>query len=125
VKAADARGPGALGERCQQRDADAPALPAVDDSDRHLGGVELVETDVAGDSDRGARWRRERDQRLVMPVVDGQEAAHVASGQLRLGREEPLQARALTQVSERERDHPPIGRFELPDRDRRHLRSHT
>ena len=118
VKATDAGGPGALGERGQQGDADASALPAVDDRDSNLCGVELVEADVAGDPDRSARRGRERDQRLVVPMVDVHQPAHVARTEHRLRREEALQARALAQVLEREREGPAVGRLEPANRDR-------
>jgi hypothetical protein len=109
VKTADAGGSGPLGERGEQRDADAPLLPPVDDRDRHLCGLEVViEPDIARDRDRGARRGRERDQSLVVPVVDVQEPAHVAWAQPRLGAEEPQEARALAQVTEGELDHPPV-----------------
>jgi hypothetical protein len=98
-------------------------LPAVDDLDRHLGGVELVEADVARDPDRGARPRRVRDQRVVMPVVHAQEPAHVARAQHRLGGEEALEPRAFAQALEHEHEGPAVGRLKLADRDRRHVRS--
>jgi hypothetical protein len=109
VEAADARRSGARGERREQRGADAASLPAVNHGDRDLGGLKVVfEPDVARDRDRGAGRGRERDQRLVVPVVDAQEQAHVAWAQLRLGAEEPQEARALAQVTEGELDHPPV-----------------
>ena len=132
MKTADAGGPGPLGERCEQRDADAPVLPPVDDLDRYLRGLEVViEADVARDPDRRARRRRVRDQRLVVPVVDVEEPAQVAGTQNRLGREETLEARALTEPGERERHGPAVRGGELTNRDSRHptpltsLRSRT
>jgi hypothetical protein len=126
VKTADAGGPGPLGERGEQRDADAPVLPPVDDLDRHLCGLEVViEADVARDPDRRARRRRVRDQRLVVPVVDVEEPAQVAGTQDRLGREEALEARALTEPGERERDGPAVRGSELTNRDSRHPASLT
>jgi hypothetical protein len=92
METADARGAGALGERGQQSDADAPVLPAVDDLDRDLGGVELVEPDVPGDPDRGPRRRRVRDQRHVVPVVDIEESAELARSERRLRGEVALVA---------------------------------
>jgi hypothetical protein len=87
VKAADAGGPGALGERREQCRSDAVALPRIDHLDRRLGDVELLQPHVAGDPDRCPRRRRERDQRLVVPMVDVQQATQVARGQLGLGGE--------------------------------------
>jgi hypothetical protein len=84
-------------------------LPAVDDSDRDLGGLEVVfQPDVARDPDRRPGRGRERDQRLVVPVVDAQEALHVAWAQRRLWPEEAQEARALAQMGERELHHPPV-----------------
>jgi hypothetical protein len=70
VEAADSGARRALGERRQQRCAHPVALPAVDHLDRHLGLVERIHAHVAGNPDRRPGRRRERDQRLVMPVVD-------------------------------------------------------
>jgi len=124
VNTADAGGSGPLGERGEQRDADAPVLPPVDDRDRHLCGFEVViEPDIARDRDRGARWGRERDQRLVVPVVDVEEPAQVVGTQNRLAREEALKARALAEVLEGEYEGAAVGRPQLADRDRGHLRS--
>jgi hypothetical protein len=97
-------------------------LPAVDDGDRHFRGIELVEPDVAGDPDRGAWRRRVRDQRLVVPVIDVEESAQVTGAQHRFGREEALNARALAEVLEGEHEGPAVGRPQLADRDRGHLR---
>jgi hypothetical protein len=138
VEAADARQSCALGERRQQRAADAAMLPAVDHRDRHLSGLEVVlQPDVARDPDRGAWRRRERDQRLVVPVVDAQEPAQVPRAQHRLGREEAQEARALAQVLEGEHEGPAVRSLQLANREyrpvggpcrrrlRRHVRSRT
>ena len=117
----NARRPRPLGQRHHERSAHPVALPAVNHLDRHLGHVELVEPDVAGDSDRRSRWRRERDQGLVVPVVDVQEQAEVAGSQRGFRREVALVARALAQVAKREGDRVPIRGDELADRERRHL----
>jgi hypothetical protein len=85
-------------------------LPAVDDLDRHFRGIELVEPDVAGDPDRGARRRRACDQRLVVPVIDVEEPAQIMGAQRRFGREEALKARALAEVLEGEHEGPAVGR---------------
>ena len=109
MEAADPGRAGAFAERGEQRDADALVLPAVDDLDRHLGGLEVVlKADVPGDRNRGARRRRVRDQRLVVPVIDVEEPPQVTCAQHRFGREEALEAGALAQPGERECDGPAI-----------------
>jgi hypothetical protein len=124
VEVADAGGSGALGERRQQRDANAAMLPAVDHRDCHLSRLEVVlQADVARDPDRRAWLRRERDQRVVMPVVDPHEPADVAGAEDGLRREEALEARTLAEVVEGEHEGPAVGRPQLADRDRRQVSS--
>jgi hypothetical protein len=77
--------------------------------------------DVAGDPDRRPRRRRERDQRLVMPVVDVDQALQLARSQGRLAREVALIPGALAEPAKCERDRPSVGAGELADRDARHL----
>jgi hypothetical protein len=107
----------ALGERGEQGGAHPVALPAVDHLDRHLGLVERLESHVAGDPDRLARRRRERDQSLVVPVVDVEQAVQLARRQDRLDGEVALMARALAQPAEGEREGPAVGGGELADGD--------
>jgi hypothetical protein len=117
VEAADPGRSSPLAERGHQRRAHAVVLPFVDHLDRHLRGVELVQTDIAGDPDRRAgRWR-ERDQRLVVPVVDVEEVAELALAQGGLDREVALIAGSLAQVPECEGDGSPVGGAELADGD--------
>jgi hypothetical protein len=77
--------------------------------------------DVAGDPDRRPRRRRERDQRLVMPVVDVDQALQLARRQGQLAREVALIPGALAEPAKCERDRPSVGAGELADRDARHL----
>jgi hypothetical protein len=121
AKAADSGAPGALGKRRHQGRAHAAALPLVDHLDRHLGLVELLQADVAGDPDGRPRRRRERDQRLVMPVVDVDQALQLAGSQGRLAREVALIPGALAEPAKCERDRASVGGDELADRDARHL----
>jgi hypothetical protein len=124
VEAADTGCPGTLGERRQQSGSHAAALPLIDHLDGRLGDVELVQPHVPGDPYRSPGWRRERDQRLVVPVVDAEQMTQVARGQLGLGGEVALVARPRAQPSERERHRATVARHELADRDRRHLIPH-
>jgi hypothetical protein len=121
MEAADAGGAGAFGQRDEQRDPDSPPLPAIDHFDRHLGGLEVViDADVAGDRDRRARRGRERDHRLVVPVVDVEEETQLAGREGALGREVALVTGALAEMAEREDNCAVVGGDELADRDRRH-----
>jgi hypothetical protein len=96
------------------------ALPSIDDLDRHLGGLEVVQPHVASDPDRHPGRRRERDQRLVVPVVDVEQVAELTGTQDRLGREVALVARAFAQMAEHERQRVLVGAKKLADRDHRH-----
>ena len=126
MEAADAGSARASAQRGHQRGADAVALPAVDYLNRDLGRLEVViEADVAGDPDRGARRRGVRDQRLVMPVVDIEESIELARGERGLQREIALVARAIAEPGKREHDRPAVRRCELANRDPRHATSLT
>jgi hypothetical protein len=117
VETADAGRPCPIAERGHEGGANAAVLPIVDDLDRHLGGLEVVEAHVAGNPDRRPRRRRERDQRLVVPMVDVDEAGQLARRQLGLGGEEALVARLRAQVSKRERHGGSIRGQQFADRD--------
>jgi hypothetical protein len=117
AESADARGECAVPQGRGKRDADATALPGVDHLDRHLGHVELFETDVARDPDRRPRQGRERDHRLVVPVVDGEEPGQLPGGEVRFGGHEALVARAFAQTAEGEHDRVAIGGEQLADVD--------
>jgi hypothetical protein len=117
VEPADAGGVRLSRERLEQGAPNAAPLPAVDHLDRDFGGIEFRKAGVAGDPDRGSGRRREGDQRLVVPVVDAQQEAQLARGQLVLGAEVALVARLGTEVAEHERDGAAIAVSELPDRD--------
>jgi len=85
VEAADSGAGRALGERRQQSRAHPVALPIVDHRDRDLSRFEVVlEADVTGDPHRLARRRRERDHRLVVPVVDVEKPRQLAWRQIGL-----------------------------------------
>jgi hypothetical protein len=107
-KAPDPGRRGPLGELRQEGSPDAAALPAIDHLDRHLGSIEVVEPQVAGDTDRRTRLGREGDQRLMVPVIDAHEPSQLPLRELGLGAEIALIARARAEMSEREGQRPPV-----------------
>jgi hypothetical protein len=117
LQPADAGGPCPRAETGDQRGAHATALPPVDDLDGHLCGIEVVQAHVAGDPDRRPRRRREGDQRLMVPVVDVEQDAQLARGQVGLRGEVALVAGARAEPAEGEGDRAPVGRAKLADRD--------
>jgi hypothetical protein len=108
AKAPDPGRCGPLGKPRQEGGPDAAALPAIDHLDRNLGCIEVVEPQVAGDPDRRARLGRERDQCLVVPVIDAHEPSQLPLGELGLGAEIALIARSRAEMSEREGQRPPV-----------------
>jgi hypothetical protein len=116
VEAPDAGAPCPVDECRHQFGANPLVLPAVDDLDRHLGGVECLEPHVAGDPDRRPGRRREGDQRLVVPMVDVDQVGELAGRQLGLGGEEALVARPRAEVGKRERHRGSIRRQQLANR---------
>jgi hypothetical protein len=118
LEAADAGSAGPLAQRGHERGTDATVLPVVDDLDRHLGRLEVVQAHVPGDPDRRPRRRRERDQRLVVPMVDTHEPYQLAWGEFVLRAEVPLIPGLRAEMRERERDSSAVGRKKLADRDR-------
>jgi hypothetical protein len=97
------------------------ALPAVDYLQRHLGLIELVQAHVARNPDGRSGWRREGDERLMVPVVDIEQPGQLARRELWLGRQVTLIAGALAEAPERERDGPAVRSGELTDREAGHL----
>ena len=77
----DAFVPGAFGQPLQQHPANPTSLPGLEDRHSNLRAVgPFAIADVAGDADALAASLIDREQRLVIPVVDFGEVAQLGGG---------------------------------------------
>jgi hypothetical protein len=93
-KPPDASAPGQVGEAREQGSSEPAALPLVGDGYGNLGQLGVVaRADVAGDADQVSARAVDRDDRLVVVVIDVDEVLELGLRQSRLRGEEPAVAR--------------------------------
>lgn len=109
---------GASRDPGEQGAAESDSLPIVRDSDGKLNHTWLARyLDVARDSDYSARERIDREQPLMVVVIDVHQVVELALGHAGLGTREPQVTRVIRKPSNRGREQSPIAPLERTDLD--------
>jgi len=118
AEAADALGPGALGQTVQQRRRHALALPRVGNRDRHFGDLAVLgRADEARHADAALGPGLDRHQSLVVVVVDLGEVGQLGLAQVAGRREEAPVARLRAEAPHPGRQLGPVVRPDRPHDD--------